>query len=73
MLNKIREWWNNGYRDLYSYADTGIECVALHFIAMWYLFYIVISWIFLFTTAPIWIIPYCIYKSRKGGVNGNKV
>lgn len=65
MLNKIRKWWNDGYRDLYSYADTGIECVALHFIAMWYLIYKCIVSIFLFITAPIWIIPYCIYKSRK--------
>lgn len=68
MLKKVKEWWEEGYRDLSSYAYTSIECVALYFIAVLYAICWFISRLFLFATAPIWIIPYCIYKSRKDGV-----
>ena len=67
MTRKIKEYWNNtGGRDLYSYADTSIECVALYFIFVCYCIWWFISRLFLSISCPIWIIPYCIYKSRKG-------
>lgn len=66
MLRKVIEYWeNDAGRDLYSYADTGIECIALYFIFVCFIFWKCISFIFLFITCPLWIIPYCIYKSRR--------
>lgn len=65
MLNKVMEWWCTGYRELYAYADTSIECVALYFIAFVFIIFWIVSRVFLFVTCPLWIIPYSIYKSRK--------
>lgn len=66
MIRKIKKYWNNNAgRDLYSYADTGIECIALYFLFLCFLIWWCISRIILFVTCPIWIIPYSIYKSRR--------
>lgn len=73
MLNKVIKWWSDGYRELYTYADTGIECVALHFIAVWFVIFWFISRIFLSVTCPLWIIPYSIYRSRKEKNSNGKV
>ena len=65
MLKKFKKFLKYGYLELSSFADTGIELIALYFIYAIYAICWFISRIFLFVTAPIWIIPYCIYKSRK--------
>jgi hypothetical protein len=64
MLNKVMKWWSNGCSELCDYADTVIE----YFITVWFVIFWFISRIFLIVTCPLWIIPYSIYKSRKGGV-----
>lgn len=66
MISTIKKYLNNtSGRDLYSYADTSIECVALYFIFVCYLIWWCISRMFLFITCPIWVVPYCIFKSRR--------
>lgn len=35
MIEKIKAW-GQGDADLYTYADTTIECVALHFLVIMY-------------------------------------
>ncbi len=66
MIHKLRRYFENGcYRSLDTYADTIIESIVLNFLLMcWKLLY-GIGLILLFVTCPLWIIPYCIYKSRK--------
>lgn len=73
MLNKVIKWWSNGCSELYDYADTSIECVALCFIAAWFIIFWFISRIFLIVTCPLWIIPYSIYRSRKEKKSNGKI
>ena len=55
----------NSRKELYDYADTEIECIALYFIATVYSIWWFVSRLFLLVTCPLWIVPYCIYKDRK--------
>ena len=68
MIAKFKDYLEHDYRGLDSYADSYVELIALSFIwVVWLLFSVVIV-VALFVTCPLWIIPYSIYKSRKGGV-----
>lgn len=64
MITKVKKSFTED-RDLFYYADSEIECIALLFIAIIYCIWWTISRSFLFVTCPIWIIPYSIYKKRK--------
>ena len=68
MIKKAKHYLNHG-NDMEYYVDSEIEKIALSFVVLLYVICWMVSKVFLFATCPIWIIPYCIYKSRKEGAN----
>lgn len=65
MIKKAKHYFNHSY-DIEYYADTFVETIAFMFVLVLYALFWCVASVFLFVTCPLWIIPYCIYKSRKG-------
>ena len=65
MITKVKKFFTED-KELSYYADSEIEYIALLFIIIIYSIWWIISRLFLFITCPIWIIPYGVYKKRKG-------
>lgn len=67
MLRQVIEY-ANGYKKMSYYTDDKlIKTVAFIFLIICYIVGYFAVWLLLFVTAPVWIIPYCIYTGRKEG------
>ncbi len=64
MIQKVKEYCENRIALSY-YADSSVEYIALLFLVIIYFLIGSITAVLLFLTCPLWIIPYCIYKSKR--------
>lgn len=65
MLKKVEEYLNDNTPMSYYTDGELIKTVAFAFLSMGYIIAYIVLFVLLFTTAPAWIIPYCIYTGRK--------
>lgn len=65
MFKQVKEYMNN-YKNVDYYTDGKlIKTVAFIFLAGCYTVGYFIIGALLLATAPVWVIPYCIYTGRK--------
>lgn len=66
MLKQVIEYLNSESKTIAYYTDRElVKTIAFIFLVVCYIVCYSVATTLLFCTAPVWIIPYCIYTGRK--------